>query len=153
MKLAYIGSYPPRECGIGTFTQNLADAMLTNGKDIDDIMVVAMNDHNLKYQYPPEVKLSINQEQQADYLKAADFINESGADACILEHEYGIYGGMSGVYILPLLHRLKVPLISTLHTILETPSYNEKVILKEICRMSEKIVVMSHKAIQFLVEI
>ena len=153
MKLAYIGSYPPRECGIGTFTQNLADAMLTNGKDIDEIMVVAMNDHNLKYQYPPEVKLSINQEQQADYLKAADFINESGADACILEHEYGIYGGMSGVYILPLLHRLKVPLISTLHTILETPSYNEKVILKEICRMSEKVVVMSHKAIQFLVEI
>ncbi|MBK5244941.1 MAG: glycosyltransferase family 4 protein [Eubacteriaceae bacterium] len=153
MKLAYIGTYPPRECGIGTFTQNLADAMLTNGKDVDGILVVAMNDHNLTYQYPPEVKLSINQEQQADYLKAADFINESGANACILEHEYGIYGGMSGVYILPLLHRLNIPLISTLHTILETPSYNEKAILKEICRMSEKVVVMSHKAIQFLVEI
>src|SRR5690606_26998995 len=105
MKLAYIGTYPPRECGIGTFTQNLADSMLNNGKEVDEIMVVAMNDHNLNYEYPPEVKLSIDQQQQSDYLKAADFINESGADACILEHEYGIYGGLSGVYILPLLHR------------------------------------------------
>lgn len=153
MKLAYIGTYPPRECGIGTFTQNLADSMLNNGKEVDEIMVVAMNDHNLNYEYPPEVKLSIDQKQQSDYLKAADFINESGADACILEHEYGIYGGLSGVYILPLLHRLNIPIISTLHTILEKPSYNEKAILKEICKMSDKIVVMSHKAIQFLVEI
>lgn len=153
MKLAYIGTYPPRECGIGTFTQNLADSMLTKGSGVDEIMVVAINDHNLKYKYPPEVKLSIDQQQQSDYLKAADFINESGADACILEHEYGIYGGLSGVYILPLLHRLNIPIISTLHTILEKPSYNEKAILKEICKMSDRIVVMSHKAIQFLVEI
>jgi len=153
MKLAYIGTYPPRECGIGTFTENLAEAMLINGVDVKDILVVAMNDHNLEYQYPPEVKLSINQEEQSDYLKAAKFINSSGADACVLEHEFGIYGGLSGVYILTLLHHLKIPLISTLHTILETPSYNEKVILKEICRMSEKVVVMSNKAIQFLVEI
>lgn len=153
MKLAYIGTYPPRECGIGTFTQNLADSMLNHGKGVSEIMVVAMNDHDLKYEYPPEVKISIDQEKQPDYLKAADFINESGADACILEHEFGIFGGISGVYILPLLHRLKIPLISTLHTILKTPSYNEKAILKEICRMSDKVVVMSHKAIQFLVEI
>src|SRR5690554_7109919 len=86
MKLAYIGTYPPRECGIGTFTENLAEAMLINGVDVKDILVVAMNDHNLEYQYPPEVKLSINQEEQSDYLKAAKFINSSGADACVLEH-------------------------------------------------------------------
>lgn len=153
MKLAYIGTYPPRECGIGTFTQNLAHAMLENGEGVKEIMVFAMNDHNQKYLYPPEVKLSINQEQQTDYLEAVNYINLSGADACILEHEFGIFGGQSGVYILPLLHRLNIPLITTLHTILETPSYNEKAILKEICKMSDKIVVMSHKAIHFLVEI
>lgn len=153
MKLAYIGTYPPRECGIGTFTQNLAHAMLENGKGINEIAVFAMSDHNHIYPYPPEVKLSINQEQQTDYLEAVNYINLSGADACILEHEFGIYGGQSGVYILPLLHRLNIPLITTLHTILETPSYTEKAILKEICKMSDRVIVMSHKAVHFLVEI
>ncbi|MDF0707710.1 glycosyltransferase family 4 protein [Flagellimonas okinawensis] len=153
MKLAYIGTYPPRECGIGTFTQNLAHSMLKNGKGVKEIMVFAMNDHNQDYHYPPEVKLSINQEQQTDYLEAVNYINLSGADACIFEHEFGIYGGLGGVYILPLLHRLNIPLITTLHTILETPSYNERAILKEICKMSDKIVVMSRKAIHFLVEL
>ena len=153
MKLAYIGTYPPRECGIGTFTQNLAHSMLENGKDINEIAVFAMNDHNQKYLYSPEVKLSINQEQQTDYLEAVNYINLSGADACILEHEFGIFGGQSGVYILPLLHRLNIPLITTLHTILETPSYTEKAILKEICKMSDRVVVMSVMAVRFLVEI
>lgn len=156
MKLAYIGTYPPRECGIGTFTQNLTQSMLgfdKQGMPQNEVLVVAMDDHNQKYAYPPEVKLSIRQEQQTDYLEAANFINLSGSDICILEHEFGIYGGLSGVYILPLLHRLDIPFIVTLHTILDSPSYNEKAILKEICKMSDKIVVMSQKAILFLINI
>ncbi len=156
MKLAYIGTYPPRECGIGTFTQNLTKSMLgldKQAKPQNEILVVAMDDNNQKYAYPPEVKLSIRQEQQTDYLEAANFINLSGSDVCILEHEFGIYGGLSGVYILPLLHRLDIPIIVTLHTILDSPSYNEKAILKEICKMADKIVVMSQKAIVFLTQI
>jgi glycosyltransferase involved in cell wall biosynthesis len=153
MKLAYIGSYPPRQCGIGTFTQNLAHAMLDHGQGINEILIFALNEHDQQYSYPPEVKLCIRQEQQTDYLEAANFINLSGADACILEHEFGIFGGQSGVYILPLLHRLNIPLITTLHTILEIPSYNEKAILKEICKMSDRVVVMSQKAIHLLMEI
>lgn len=115
--------------------------------------VVAMNDNDLTYEYPEEVKLTIRQQHQEDYLKAAEFINLSGSDMCILEHEFGIFGGESGVYILPMLHRLDVPLIVTLHTILKTPSYNEKAILIEICKMALKIVVMSHKAIEFLINV
>jgi len=156
MKLAYIGTYPPRECGIGTFTQNLTKSMLgldKQAKSQNEILVVAMDDNNQKYTYPLEVKLSIRQEQQTDYLEAANFINLSGADICVLEHEFGIYGGLSGVYILPLLHRLDIPIIVTLHTILDSPSYNEKAILKEICKMADKIVVMSQKAIHFLTNI
>ena len=107
----------------------------------------------MSYEYPEEVKLTIKQEYQEDYLKAVKFINLSGADLCILEHEFGIFGGQSGVYILPLLHRLEVPLIVTLHTILKAPSYNEKAILKEICKMAHKIVVMNRKAIEFLTSI
>ncbi|SEJ05352.1 Glycosyltransferase involved in cell wall bisynthesis [Cyclobacterium xiamenense] len=160
MKLVYIGTYPPRECGIGIFTQDLYQAMVADpDKEKADTLpaenpvegfVVAMNDHDLEYAYPEEVKVVIRQEQQRDYLKAVKYINLSGAELCILEHEFGIFGGQNGMYILPLLHRLEIPLIVTLHTILEKPSYNEKAVLEQICKMAYKIVVMSHKAIEFL---
>jgi len=156
MKLAYIGTYPPRECGIGTFTRNLFNSMLVehgNNFTGNSGFVVALNDNDLVYEYPPEVKLTIRQEYQEDYINAAKFINLSGADLCILEHEFGIYGGQSGVYILPMLHRLEIPLIVTLHTILKNPSYNEKAILSELCKMAHTLVVMTNKAIKFLVEI
>lgn len=156
MKLAYIGTYPPRECGIGAFTKNLVRSMVSdNGIETkaNEGFVVALNDHEQIYPYPEEVKLVIHQEQQADYLEAANFINHSGADLCILEHEFGIFGGQNGVYILPLLHRLEIPLVVTLHTILNAPSYNEKAVLKEICKMASKVIVMSHKGIGFLTDI
>jgi glycosyltransferase involved in cell wall biosynthesis len=157
MKIAFIGTYPPRECGIGTFTQNLFNSTVNKGHKKTGVLnngfVVALNDYTNIYEYPEEVKLTIRQEYQEDYLQAVKYINISGVDICILEHEFGIFGGQNGVYILPLLHRLEVPLIVTLHTILKSPSYNEKIILQEICKMANKIVVMSHKAIDFLVNI
>jgi glycosyltransferase involved in cell wall biosynthesis len=152
MKITYIGTYPPRECGIGTFTQDLFKAMIDKDWQHEGI-VIAMDDQEESYDYPEEVKFKIRQEQQGDYIEAAKFINLSGADICILEHEFGIFGGQNGVYILPLLHRLEIPLIVTLHTVLKTPSYNEKAILSEICKMATKIVVMSHKAVNFLTSI
>ena len=156
MKIAFIGTYPPRECGIGTFTNDLFNSVIKDNHNAESSIegfVVALNDFNNRYDYPGEVKLSIRQERQEDYLQAVKYINLSGADLCILEHEYGIFGGQNGVYILPLLHRLEIPLIVTLHTVLKTPSYNEKAVLQEVCKMAQKVVVMSHKAIEFLVEI
>ncbi len=156
MKITYIATYPPRECGIGAFTNNLFNSMLTQtieNEQKHEGFVVAINDNELSYKYPKEVKLTIRQDHQKDYLKAVKYINLSGADICVLQHEFGIFGGESGVYILPLLHGLEIPLIVTLHTILKTPSYNEKAVLKEICKMANKIVVMSHKAVEFLVTI
>ncbi len=156
MKIAYIGTYPPRECGIGTFTKNLYHSMIIQEdatQETVDGFIVAMNDHEQTYAYPEEVKLIIRQEHQRDYLEAVKFINLSGADLCILEHEFGIFGGQQGIYILPLLHRLEIPLIVTLHTIQKDPAYNEKAVLQEICKMAHKVVVMSHKAISFLTSI
>lgn len=155
MKNVYIGTYPPRECGIGAFTRDLYNAItdVNNGKEQNDSFIVAMNDFEQNYTYPEEVQLTIRQESQEDYLSAVKYINLSGADCCILEHEYGIYGGQNGVYILPLLHRLEIPLVVTLHTIIRTPSYNEKAILQEICKMANRVVVMSQKAIGFLIDI
>ena len=153
MKLAYIATYPPRVCGIATFTRNLYKSMETNdevAKNPIEGFIVAMNDPEQTYNYPEEVKFTIRQEHQRDYLEAVKFINLSGADICILEHEFGIFGGQNGIYILPLLHRLKIPLIVTLHTIAKAPSYNEKAVLQEICKMAQKVIVMSYKAIEFL---
>lgn len=156
MKLAFIGTYPPRECGIGTFTQNLYKSMVTNSDSTNHSVegfIIAMNDHDQTYNYPEEVTFTMRQEHQRDYLEAVNFVNHSGADVCILEHEFGIFGGQNGIYILPLLYRLQMPLIVTLHTIVKSPSYNEKAVLQEICKMAHKIIVMSHKAIEFLTDI
>lgn len=155
MKIAYISTYPPRECGIGTFTQNLVSAMSVQGanNEASEGVVIAMDDQAESYAFPAEVKFKIRQEQQEDYLEAARFINLSGTDVCVLEHEFGIFGGQSGIYVLPLLHRLEVPLIVTLHTVLKNPSYNEKAILVEICKMAARVVVMTQKAVDFLTSI
>lgn len=156
MKVAVIGTYPPRECGIGTFTRNLYNAMQCNAVEQEqefESFIVAMNDFPEGYAYPEEVQYTVNQHAQEDYLSAARYINVSGADVCVLQHEFGIYGGENGVYILQLIYRLEIPLVVTLHTILKNPSFNEKAVMQEICKMANRVVVMSHKAIAFLMDI
>jgi len=156
MKIAYISTYPPRECGIATFNNNLLQAIAHDTQSVSaDSFVVAMTDSEdlSTYEYPKEVQYVIRQENQNDYIRAADYINTSLTDACILEHEFGIYGGESGVYILPLIARLQKPLITILHTILKDPSYMQLTIIREIAKYSDKIVVMSHRAVGFLTSI
>lgn len=156
MKIAYISTYPPRECGIATFNNNLLKAIAHDTKSVSaDSFVVAMTDSEdiNTYEYPAEVQYTIRQENQKDYIRAADYINTNLTDVCILEHEFGIYGGESGVYVLPLIARLQVPLITILHTILKDPSYMQLTIIREIAKYSSKIVVMSHRAVDFLTTI
>ena len=159
MKIAYISTYPPRECGIATFNQNLMHAISANFPKRNTLLeggfVVALNDsENIhEYEYPEEVKYVIRQNHQKDYIRAANYINTSTADVCIMEHEFGIYGGESGIYILPLINRLEKPLISILHTILKEPSYVQRIIIREIAEQSSKIIVMSKRAVEFLTTI
>ncbi|MBN2595663.1 MAG: glycosyltransferase family 4 protein [Marinifilaceae bacterium] len=154
MKFAYIGTYPPRECGIGSFTKDLYYSMVDDiNRNENEGFIVTMNNSDEEYSYPKEVKLTIQQENRNEYIAAAKYINNSGADVCILQHEFGIFGGRSGIYILSLLHHLKIHLVVTLHTISNNPSYTEKAILKEICKMANLVVVMNLKAIDFLIDI
>lgn len=158
MKAAYISTYTPRECGIATFNNNLIRAINANFKDkplLETGFVVAMNDSDslTEYEYPEEVKFIIRQEHQKDYIRAANYINTSSAEAVILEHEFGIYGGESGIYVLPLINRLDKPLISILHTVLREPSFIQRIIIREIATQSAKVVVMSHRAVDFLLNI
>ena len=159
MKIAYISTYPPRECGIATFNQSLMRAISANFPERVSLaqggFVVALNDSESiqEYEYPEEVKYVIRQNHQKDYIRAANYINTSNADVCIMEHEFGIYGGESGIYILPLINRLEKPLISILHTILKEPSYVQRIIIREIAEQSSKIIVMSQRAVEFLTTI
>ncbi len=156
MKIVIVGNYPPRQCGIATFTENLVNAMLTGNHGEDEqfeIEVVAMNDPNKHYDYPAIVKRIINENDKKSYLKAAEYINESGATLCLLQHEYGIFGGNSGILLLGLVKALKIPLVSTFHTVLEHPNFHQREVLKSIASHSSKIVVMCHKAISMLEDV
>jgi glycosyltransferase involved in cell wall biosynthesis len=156
MKIAYIGTYPPKQCGIGTFTNNLVKAMAMNmgSKKLSaNAMVIAVNEMDSNYRYPEEVRLVIYQNQQQDYINAAKFINYSDARVCILQHEFGIFGGDDGIFILPLLHYLEIPLIVTLHTVLKEPSFIQRSIITEIGRKASGIVVMSKRAVEYLINI
>ena len=115
MKLAFIGTYPPQKCGIGTFTNNLLKSIAENlGYEslFPNIYVIAVSDMEQDYNYPSEVTMVVNRNNQRDYVSAAKFINYNNVDACIVEHEFGIFGGESGVYILSLINRIEIPLIS-----------------------------------------
>jgi len=153
MKIAYISTYPPRECGLATFNQNLVNALgLNSSYNASKSFVVALNESDdlNEHHYPEEVKFVVRQQNQQDYIEAANFINKSEVDACIIEHEFGIYGGNSGVFLLSLINNLKKPFITILHTVLKEPNFMQQTIIKEIAVKSSKIVVMSKKAVHFL---
>ncbi|RLD91616.1 MAG: glycosyl transferase [Bacteroidetes bacterium] len=153
MKIVIVGNYPPRKCGIATFTENLVNAILLGnqeGKDNIEIEVIAMNDTNQHYNYPEIVKRIINENDKKSYFKAADYINESGATLCLLQHEYGIFGGNSGILLLGLIKALKIPLVSTFHTVLEHPNFHQQEVMKSIASHSSRIVVMCSKAVPML---
>ncbi len=153
MKIICLGNYPPRKCGIATFTENLVKSILQAAGDHQmdmEIEVIAMNDKQQQYDYPEIVKYTIADQNPTEYLAAADYVNASGADLFLLQHEYGIYGGASGLYLLSLLQRLKLPVVSTFHTVLQTPTFHQQEVLKRIAGYSDKVVIMNSLAIEFL---
>ncbi len=156
MKLIFIGTYPPQICGIGTFTHNLIKSVgvnLGSNNSLLNLNVIAISDNGNNYQYPPEVSFVVNQNRHSDYLNAARFINHNESDVCILEHEFGIFGGDSGVYILSLVNRIEIPLVVTFHTVIKEPSQIQKMIVQELGKKAFKIIVMSKKAVKFLRDI
>ncbi len=150
--VALVGSYPPRQCGIATFTADLAASILDNDPNID-CSIVAMNDRREGYDYPDAVKFQIGQDQLNQYHLAADFLNLRNPGAICLQHEYGIFGGQRGSFVIELAKNLKSPLFTTLHTILREPSAVEKKIIVQLSELSAKLVVMSERAADFLRDI
>jgi len=147
--IAFIGNYLPRRCGLATFTTHLLEAVALNTPGTD-CWAVAMNDRKQGYDYPPQVRLEINQKKLNEYCQAAERLNQSSADIVCLQHEYGIFGGQRGSFILELLAELKMPVVTTLHTILENPSDEERHIIMQLAELSDRMVVMSERSVDFL---
>ena len=147
--IALIGNYLPRQCGIATFTADLAAAILDNNQKID-CSVVAMNDRAEGYEYPDIVRFQIGQDALNEYRLAAGFLNLRNPDVVCLQHEYGIFGGQRGSFIVELAQDLKAPLVTTLHTVLRDPAPVERKVITQLAELSDKLVVMSERGIEFL---
>ena len=147
----FISSYVPRQCGIATFTNNLANAIMQKIMK-SNFQVVAIN-NNVVYDYPPEVQYEIHQHKIEDYFTAAEFINLSTSNIISVQHEFGLYGGQQGRYIIRLLQNLQKPVITTLHTVLKNPNSKYYTSLIEVIDHTEKVVVMTKKAVEILKDI
>ncbi|NOY88131.1 MAG: glycosyltransferase [FCB group bacterium] len=150
--VAVIGNYLPRLCGIATFTTDLVEALLAEAPDIN-CWAVAMNDKPEGYAYPGKVRFVVNQNRLADYSMASDFLNISQTDIVCVQHEYGIFGGPAGSHLLKLLGELRMPIVTTLHTVLKDPPPEYREVMHKLSDLSDKLIVMSQKASDFLKEI
>lgn len=151
-RIAFVGNYLPRECGIATFTTDLCTALAAE-YGAGRLFAIPVNDPDSNYDYPEQVRLELTQEDLASYERAADFLNFNGNDLVCLQHEYGIFGGAAGRHILALLRRLNMPLVTTLHTVLREPDANQRIVLEEIAQLSDRLVVMSELAAELLREV
>lgn len=148
-RVAFIGSYLPRKCGIATFTHDLRHAVGDTFPDLK-CYVLAMNDIKDGYSYTDDVRFELDEQDPTSYLRAADYINQSNVNVVCVQHEYGIYGGECGVMLLPFLKALKVPIVTTLHTILEQPSVQQKRIMGSILSISSRVITMARKGAELL---
>jgi glycosyltransferase involved in cell wall biosynthesis len=148
-RIAVIGNYLPRQCGIATFTTDLCTAIASEYGSAR-LFAIPVNDPDSSYIYPDRVRMEIEQEDNASYERAAEFLNFNGNDLVCLQHEYGIFGGPAGSHILSLLRRLKMPLVTTLHTVLREPDLNQRTVLEEIAHLSDRLIVMSELAAALL---
>jgi len=151
-RIAFIGNYLPRQCGIATFTTDLCEAIAAEYGETTCI-ALPVNDTEAGYAYPPRVRFELTEKDIDSYQRAADFLNINNVDLVCLQHEYGIFGGRAGSHILALLRELRMPVITTLHTVLHDPDPDQRRVLEEVAALSDRLVVMSERGAEFLQEV
>jgi glycosyltransferase involved in cell wall biosynthesis len=151
-RVALLGNHLPRQCGIATFTTHLGEAIASVAPDLD-CFVLAMNDGRHQHAYPGRVRFELTDTDIGAYTRAADFLNVNAVDVISLQHEYGIFGGKAGGHLLPLLRELRMPIVTTLHTILGAPNLHQRRVMDEIAALSDRLVVMTAGAAELLREV
>jgi glycosyltransferase involved in cell wall biosynthesis len=152
LRIAVVGSYLPRQCGIATFTTDLCDAIAAENA-ASDLMVVAVNDAQSSYAYPMRVRFAITDGKPSSYQTAAEFLNSAKVDVVCLQHEFGIFGGTAGSHVLQLLRHLEMPVVTTLHTVLREPDRDQRIVMQEIAQRSGRIIVMSEHSSRLLQDV
>jgi len=151
-RVAIIGNYLPRKCGIATFTTDLCDAI--HGEyGATELLALPVNDTEEGYDYPARIRFELTQDDLASYRQAADFLNFSNIDLVCLQHEYGIFGGPAGSHILELLRHLQMPVVTTLHTVLREPNPEQRTAMEQIAALSDRLIVMSRQSSEILQEV
>jgi len=151
-RIAIVGNYLPRRCGIATFTTDLCDALHAE-YGTTELLALPVNDSEEGYDYPARVRFELSEDNLASYRQAADFLNFSNVDLVCLQHEYGIFGGRAGGHILELLRRLRMPFVTTLHTVLREPNTDQRAVMEEIATLSDRLIVMSQQSVEILQEV
>lgn len=142
--VAFLGSHAPRRCGIATFTADLCEAVAAEFPETKCI-VGAVTDRVGGYDYPGTVRFEIQENEPASYLRAAEFFNINNVEVLCVQHEFGIYGGKAGAYLLELMRQVRMPVVTTLHTILRAPDKEQRRIMKELDALSSRFVVMAER--------
>ena len=150
MNITLLGNYPPRRCGIATFTQHVNHGIQAAASRAVRTRVVAVNDPGRAYDYPAVVADRIEQQNLGDYLRVADALNADDTDVVLLQHEFGIFGGEAGAHVLAFAERLTKPLVVTLHTVLRQPDDQQRLVMLRLARRAQRIVVMSELAVRIL---
>ncbi len=151
-KVAFVGNYLPRLCGIATFTTDLCTSVATQFPQVQ-CFAVPVNDVEGGYDYPSDVRFEIEEQNLSSYRRAADFLGINDVDVVCVQHEYGIYGGVAGGHLLALLREVDIPVVTTLHTVLKDPNADQKRVMKELIHLSTRLVVMSQKGAGFLQDV
>jgi glycosyltransferase involved in cell wall biosynthesis len=151
-RIAVVGNYLPRRCGIATFTADLCDAIHAE-YGTTELLALPVNDTEEGYAYPARVRFELSEDNLSSYRQAADFLNFSNIDLVCLQHEYGIFGGRAGAHILELLRRLRMPFATTLHTVLREPTPDQRAVMEEIASLSDRMIVMSRQSAEILQEV
>ncbi|MGB8352677.1 MAG: glycosyltransferase family 4 protein [Chthoniobacteraceae bacterium] len=151
-RIAFVGDYIPRQCGIATFTADLCEAIASVIPN-EQCFVGAVNDRPGGYAYSPRVRFEIEQEEIDSYRRAADFLNINNVEVACVQHEFGIYGGKAGNHLLTLLRDLNMPIVTTLHTVLKDPNESQRRVMEQLMQLSDRVVVMAERGHDFLREI
>lgn len=148
-RIALLGNSLPRRCGLATYTSHVLEALNRRYPAVD-VDLYAMTDPGRSYAYPETLKGTIRQEQLYDYRRAAATIEASGADLLWVQHEFGIFGGPAGSKLLTLLERLSIPIAITLHSVLDLPTADQRLVMDGLIRKSHRLIVMAEKGREIL---
>ena len=151
-KIAFVANYVPRKCGLATFTHDIRCAVADQYPEVDNF-VAAINDGKEQYAYPEEVRYEIAEQDKDAYRRMADYLHATGTELACIQHEFGIFGGNSGSHVLEFARALRIPLVTTMHTILREPNAEQRAVMDELTAISARVVVMSEKGRSFLTEI